>query len=280
MTVGLGALCDNGTSCVVAADREMTVMALSLEYEHGDSKIEPLSPTCVIISAGDALLAAEILGSIDQARLASDSIRAAAEAVRDAYVAAHLSRAESVVLRPRGLTWEDFRHRAHEIPLQSYLGIDQLLFNFGIGAAEFLVAGTDPSGAHLFRVHYNGVAGGSWLEWCTKLGYRTIGSGSPHASVFLALEQQHRRLSTAETLFNVYCAKKSAELAPGVGKATDLAIIHRGRIEQVPEGLLADYERLRQENQTNHVEAARLRELYEQRAVAYQSGSTYRRGPG
>lgn len=268
MTVCIGALCDDGRSCVVGADREMTVLALSLGYEHQDSKIEVLSDRCTLLSAGDALLAAEIVGSIDKTTLASLRVRGAAAMVRDTYLAVHLNRAESVILRPRGLTWDDFKRRAHEIPLQAYLGVDQLLFNFGIGAAEFLVAGTDSAGADLYRVHYGGVAGGSWLEWCWKLGYRAIGSGSPHASVFLALEKQHRRMSVAETLYNVYCAKKSAELAPGVGKATDVAIIGKDGIEIVPEELLGEFESLRQETRMSRVESQRLTELYEQSSFA------------
>ena len=268
MTVCIAALCDDALACVVAADREMTVFALSLEYEHTDSKIEFLSKTCVLMSAGDALLAAEIIGSLDRSTLGSHGTRSIAEMLKETYLAVHLNRAESVILRPRGLTWEDFKRRAHEIPLQAYLGIDQLLFNFGIGAAEFLVAGTDVTGADLYRVHYGGIAGGSWLEWCWKLGYRAIGSGSPHASVYLALEQQHRKMSVAETLYNVYCAKKSAELAPGVGKATDLAIIGRHGVEIMPEHLLNAYESLRDESRSSRIEAERLKELYEQRSFA------------
>jgi hypothetical protein len=146
-------------------------------------------------------------------------------------------------------------------------GDSKIEFLSNIGLADVRIAGTDPGGADLYRVHYSGVAGGSWLEWCSKLGYRTIGSGSPHASVLLALEQQNRRMSIAETLYNVYCAKKSAELAPGVRKATDLAVVHPKGIEVVGADLMRQFEALRHGSRTSHVEARRLKELYEQRAL-------------
>jgi len=139
-----------------------------------------------------------------------------------------------VILHPRGFTLKEFKERGGtQVPAQAYLNIDQLLFNFGIGVAEFLVAGLDSTGAHIFRVHYSGMAGGDWLEWCDRLGYRAIGSGSSHASISLALEGQHRKLSIAETLYNVYSAKRNSEVAPGVGKATDVVLLAAGKLDPV-----------------------------------------------
>jgi hypothetical protein len=100
-----------------------------------------------------------------------------------------------------------------------------MISRFGVGIAEFLIVGIDQNGAHIFRVHYEGVQGGNWLEWCTKLGFRAIGTGQIHASITLATSEQHRMENVDTTLFNVYCAKKNAELAPGVGVTEDIGII-------------------------------------------------------
>ena len=222
MTICIAALADNGGACVVAADRQVTVHALSLQFEHSDKKIDTLVNGCVVLSSGDALLAAEV---IEKARsvlggLSHPTIQQMAECLRDTYMSVHLMRAENVILRPRGLTFQEWG--GTKIPLQLYIQIDQLLFNFGIGAVEFLVAGIDASGAHIFRVHYSGIAGGNWLEFCTRLSYRTIGSGLSHAAILLSMENQNRTLGVGETLYNVYCAKKNSEVAPGVGPATDI----------------------------------------------------------
>ena len=236
MTICIGAICDNGKACVVAADREITVPAINLEFEHADKKIEDVVSGCVVMSSGDALLASQI---IERTRStlggSSQKVDKVAERLRDTYKAIHLERAENVILHPRGFTLKEFKERGAQIPAQAYLNLDQSLFNFGIGAVEFLVAGVDSTGAHIFRIHYSGVAGGDWMEWCDRLGYRTIGSGSSHASISLALEGQHRRLSAAETLYNVYSAKRNSEVAPGVGKATDIVILTTGKVDSVSE---------------------------------------------
>lgn len=240
MTICIASICDGGKACVVAADREITVNSLNLEFEHGDKKIDEIMPGCVVMSAGDALLAARVVEEA-QANLggAAHTIQNVAERIRNVYMAVHLERAEHVILHPRGLTFKEFKERGGvQIPAQTYLSIDNLLFNFGLNAVEFLIAGVDGTGAHIFRVFYSGLAGGDWLEFCDRLGYRATGSGSSHASISLALEGQHRTLSVASTLYNVYTAKRNSEVAPGVGDDTDMAILTSGKTEEISEGRL------------------------------------------
>jgi hypothetical protein len=228
MTICIAALCDEGKGCVIAADREITDQALSLEFEHRESKIDLLSKKCVVMSSGDALLPAEIIAKTRLVIPVEEEVMilSLAEKLRDTYIAVHLERAESVILKPRGFNFQEFKEKgAQQLLPQVYQEVTNQLFIFGINAVEFLVAGVDNTGSHIFRVHYNGMAGGSWLEWCDKLGHREIGRGAPHASIFLSIEGQYSGLGVAETIYNVYCAKKIAELAPGVGSSTDLAII-------------------------------------------------------
>lgn len=251
----------------------MTAPGLSLEFEHHERKIDRLSDSCVVLSSGDALLATEIIGRMTAP--ATSSVKDFATNLRDTYQAVHLERVEHVILRPRGLTWDEYKNRAAQLPLQGYLNIDQTIFNFGIGVVDFLVAGVDPSGGHVFRVHYDGIAGGSWLEWCDKIGSRATGSGSPHAAMLLSLEGQHRGLTAAETMYNVFCAKKSAELAPGVGPATDLAIIRVGGTENIPEATLVRLQDLRQKSQSREADRdAAIGRIYDERPEAKQHNPT------
>jgi len=230
--------------------------SLNLEFEHHEKKIEQIGPRSKVMIAGDALLGAQVVekarGTI--AALPNPSTQQVADVLRDTYMTVHLERAEQVILFPRGLTFKEFKeHGATQIPLQVYLTIDNTLFTFGLGVVEFLVAGADATGAHLFRVHYNGLSGGSWQEWCDKLGYSAIGTGAPHASILLAIEGQHRGRSIAETLYNVYCAKRTSEVAPGVGSATDLAIITAEKIEILKEDRLKKLAALRDKHQHQKV---------------------------
>jgi len=228
MTICIAAICDNGKTCVISADKEITLPGAALEFEHKESKIDVLSKTCAVMSSGDALLAAEVIGktrsTLPQGK--DHSILSIAEKLRDTFIAIHLERAESVFLIPRGLTFKEFREKgAQQLPLPVFQEIQNQLFNYGINVVDFLIVGVDNSGSHIFRVHYNGVAGGSWLEWCEKIGHREIGSGALHSSIYLSLESQYSGTNLSDTIYNVYSAKKIAELSPGVGPATDMAII-------------------------------------------------------
>lgn len=228
MTICIAAICDKGNACVISADREITLPSAALEYEHNERKIDVLSKTCVVMSSGDALYAAEVISkthaSISHGK--DITILSIAEKLRDVFIATHQNRAEAVFLIPKGWTLKEFKEKGHQQMQQpSYQEIQNQLFSFGIGLVDFLVAGVDNTGSHIFRVHYNGVAGGSWLEWCDKLGHREIGAGFLHSAIHLSVAGQFSGTGLTESVFNVYSAKKIAELAPGVGKATDLAII-------------------------------------------------------
>jgi hypothetical protein len=228
MTICIAALSEDGKSCVVAADREVTAAFINLEFEHHDRKIDLLGEQCVVLAAGDALLAAEVIENtrhqIQLNKVAT--LRQIAESLRDTYIKIHLTRVENVVLKPRGWSFQEFKEKgAQQLPLQVYLNMENQIFGFGLSVVEFLIAGVDLTGAHVFRVHYDGMAGGDWLEWCDRLGYRAVGSGASHASILLSLEGQHRGLPIHDTLLNVYRAKKNSEVAPGVGSATDLAVV-------------------------------------------------------
>jgi len=89
---------------------------------------------------------------------------------------------------------------------------------------EVLVAGVDDSGAHIFAV----IHPGQLLPLATT-GFGAIGSGGIHAAVRMSLAQHTKSASLVETMYNVYEAKRASEVAPGVGKLTDIAIIRNGK---------------------------------------------------
>lgn len=236
MTVCIAALCNGGKSCVLGADREITVgLPLNINFDHGERKIEQVAETAAVLSSGNALVCAELSQRLRHALVASGEkrpeVQKTGELLRDIYMQVHLARAASVILGPRGYTLDEFKmYGASRLPPAIYQQIDQLFFNFTLNT-EFIAAGVDQAGGHIGWVHYHGVQGGGWLEWFDKIGYQAIGSGSSHAGVLLALANQHSQLTLAQTIYNVYRAKRSAEVAPGVGPATDMALITDAGVE-------------------------------------------------
>lgn len=225
MTVCLAALCEGGKSVVLAADRQITMPGFNFEYEHTEKKIDSLAGSHVMI-IGDRLFGAELVRRAGAALGdGAHGVQEVAEALTTVFMDAHLRRAEHVILHPRGFKLSEFKERALMIPVATYQEIDKLLFNFGMGAVEFLIGGVDSSGGHIFRVHYDGVAGGDWLEWCDGTAFYASGGGASPATVSLALVGQNRDCSLSRTLYNVYAAKRDAEAAPGVGPTTDMLVV-------------------------------------------------------
>lgn len=83
----------------------------------------------------------------------------------------------------------------------------------------------DDSGAHVYSVQNPGRP--EYLH--DVIGYATIGSGAIHAVQSMIDFGHSTKAQYHETVFRVYASKRRAEVAPGVGLDTDMAVISAGR---------------------------------------------------
>lgn len=248
MTVCIAAICDSGKAIVVCADRMFTNPGLSVEFETDEQKIEVLAERCVALPAGNSVFASEILDRVRR-RLGGNPTPAfdqVAAFVREEYEAVRASKYYDMQVFP--MLGVDFaKHRNVGMPLPVYLekqpGVFQQIMmmaqQFNLGT-EFLIAGVDDGGAHLSHIGNPGV-----ISQLQKLGHAAIGSGGIHALTRLSLVAQHRARSLSETLADVYSAKRAAEVAPGVGDATDMAVIDVSRVVwQCPREVIDELEKI------------------------------------
>jgi len=199
----------------------MVTWAGMTEFEHPIPKISILCPTAYALVAGDALAGAAIADrAVSQLAGALAPVAAAASTVADCYSTERLTRAEAQVLGPRGLTLAKFYQSQQSMLPQVTGALDNALASFNLGV-EMIVAGVDGSGGHL---HTIGNPGGS-QECHDRIGYVAIGSGEIHAIQSLIGFGQSHSQPIAETVFRVMSSKQRAELAPGVGRETDLVVI-------------------------------------------------------
>jgi hypothetical protein len=227
MTICIAAICDNGKSVIVGADREIILLAINFKFSHNEKKIDSFTNKCAVLSSGDAFLSHELIQKTKEKLKSGLSIRQIAETLKEVFFDSHIERVENIYLKPLGYKdFNEFKEKAaNQIPLQIYQNIHNGIWTFGLNLVEFLVAGCDESGGHIYRVYYSGVSGGNWIEWCDKVGYRAIGTGLSHAFISLSVAGQNSKLSSKDTLSNIIQAKKMSEFAPGVGKEEDFAII-------------------------------------------------------
>lgn len=223
MTVCIAAVCADGQKVVVASDRMVSAGFLALEFEHPNAKMQTLSETCVGLTAGDALAHTELFRAcrVRVQRLQAPGLELIANQVKDEFGTLRRTRAEDSILRPRGLTLEMFYQQGlmRHLPVEIALTLDSQIQSAKF-PLEIIIAGVDTSGAHIYGVHDPGV-----VECYDSLSYHAIGSGSRHALMTLIGHEHSSDRSVNDTVYSVYEAKKRAEVAQGVGEATEIGIV-------------------------------------------------------
>ena len=241
MTICIAATAENKSAVVVASDRMLSAGFLNLEFDHPGSKIEPLGEACVGLSAGDALPAGDLFLSAHSvsAQLQNPLIKQIADTIKDAYCKLRAKRIEETVFRPRSITMDSFYKQGiiQQYPSELALGLDDRVQRMDFGVT-LIVAGADQGGAHIFGISDPGI-----LDSYDRIGYHAIGSGLSHAILSLVASGQHWSKSINETVFNVFRAKRQAELAPGVGQSVELQVITPGKIHQAKADELSMLER-------------------------------------
>jgi hypothetical protein len=225
MTICIAASCAAARAIVVASDRMLSAPFLTLEFDHPDAKIDEISTSCVALSAGDALTSHEVLSedSGPAGQLHDPDISDFVSQIRQRFVAARKRLANEQILEPRGLSFEQFYQRGgiSSLPPDLAMMIDDEIQRMRLDVS-IIVAGVDRAGPHIFSIEDPGTS-----ACYDRLSYHAIGSGHRHAMLSLVAHNQHLRMGLNQTVFNVFCAKKAAEAAPGVGQATEMRIITR-----------------------------------------------------
>jgi len=232
MTICIAAICESGKAIVVAADRMFTAPPpVTVEFETEEQKVEELAPASVALVSGNSASGTQVVEATKR-RLGgkqSPTVAEVSEFVREEYSSFRARQAEeTIVTAALGSDFAVFRAKGGTLP--AYLQPQPQIYQQLVMATnqlnislDIIVAGIDGSGAHISRVTHPGV-----LYWLDKLGYDAIGSGGIHAVTRLSLSAQTRLRNLVETLYAVYDAKKASEVAPGVGKATDIALVELG----------------------------------------------------
>lgn len=238
MTICIAANCAGGSGVVVASDRMLSAPFLLLEFDHPDAKIDIISNSCVALTAGDALAADSVLsaGPGLPGQMTNPLVSQFAEHVRQRFVEARRRLANEHILEPRGITFQDFYMGGliNRLPSDLALVLDNQVQELQLGVS-ILLGGVDRTGAHIYAIGDPGTS-----ACYDRVSYHAVGSGHRHAMLTLVGYNQHRSIGINQTVFNVYCAKRAAEAAPGVGNATEMRIITADGIKSLsPEELAA-----------------------------------------
>jgi 20S proteasome alpha/beta subunit len=250
MTVCISALCAStdgaAKNIAVISDRMVTLGRLT-EFEHEVPKISKLTDRSVALIAGDALRGSQLVKNVVEAGVAPPLVRDLAQLTAVKYAEMRDAQIEAEIFRPRGLTRLQFYQGGAPAlgqQPQIFFGIDNQVatFNFNV---EVIVTGIDEHGGHIFYVGNPGQT----LSSFHQIGYHAIGSGALQALQSLIGFGHMSGRSLHQTIFACYASKRRAEVAPGVGKDTDLAILSKEGMFKADKKDLDELEQIFQEYQ-------------------------------
>lgn len=227
MTVCVAALCQNGgeAHAVVASDRMVTLGGF-IEFEHAVPKMTQTSSHAIAMVAGDALVGTRLARDVAAALAGSNPpLVQIAQHLAAAYEQTRKVSLQQNVLTPRGLSLGEFYNRHTSLNPNIVAMIDQHLVQHNLGV-ELLLAGVDQDGAHIFTVMNPGPP--EVLH--DTIGYAATGSGAIHALQALIGFRHSAAADYHATVFRAYAAKRRAEVAPGVGHDTDMAVISQAGV--------------------------------------------------
>lgn len=236
MTVCIAAKANDNKSLVLAADQMATMSHLVREQE-GSHKVLKIVDGIYLLTAGDAVAAKTIYKEILDNAGNISTVEDAVNFAKQAYVNTHLTYAQSVVLVPRGLTFDTYNASQRSMDVNVVSLIDQSLSQFKLDVL-LIVAGINPDGeAKIYEVDPPGISG-EFDIFCTT------GSGSSHATNSLYARNYSASLTPEEALYLVFEAKTRSEVAPGVGSKTDLYLVSKGKLKVYSDDELKEYKNL------------------------------------
>lgn len=221
MTVCIAALYDNGKGYVLASD-QMTTAHFPIGYEFESDEVEKIikidSPPVYVLISGDVVFANEVIENA-RGQIRNDGITntaGIAERIRQAYQKVRITHFAHNELESRGLSL-DIYYKMHKNLLPQLIQvIDNTLREYN-PKVEFIVAGKDESSCHIFSVMNPGN-----LSCFDCLGFAAIGSGAPHA-IYSIIEAHYKKSLDKEAVEKIVSkAKERSEVAPGVGKGTNM----------------------------------------------------------
>jgi 20S proteasome alpha/beta subunit len=206
-----------------------------------------ISETIGIMTAGDAGFQADAV--LDLARRLNGNrhptVRQVASLYLDFVNESKQRAATNRILSPLGLNTDTFISRQREMNDDFVQRITSEMLRIELGA-ETIFAGLDETGAHIYTVNEHG------FQCQDSIAFAAIGYGARHAESQFMLAKHSRNAPARETILLTYIAKKRSEIAPGVGRETDMFWIsaregfnwiHQANIEK----LQSIYETLEQE---------------------------------
>lgn len=233
-----------GLAAIAASDRMIT--NFDAEYEPEQLKFAFVtSRSCILIAGAYPIHSEAILETMKQLKTTPEAHPQNIALIYGRAIQAIKRRhAEDIFLAPLSLNTDTFLAQQKDF---SEIFVDRLttqMQEYRGDDVEALIVGSDGTSVHLYQVDSRGIA-----SCMNDVGFAAIGIGAWHARSRLMQAGYVNTAGYSTALAATYAAKKNAEIAPGVGKATDMRLIIKNVIEPIRadvfeklEAVYADFE--------------------------------------
>jgi len=204
------------------SDRMIT--AGNIQYEPQQLKVAFVAPRTLILIAGDYTVHSHAVATVFEQLRGNEKPRPldVARMYGVAIQGIQRRRAEDLFLAPLGLNTDSFMAQQKELSEAFVSSLTAQMQDFEGYDVAALIVGLDDHVAHIYSINHRGV-----VDCADDVGFAAIGVGAWHANSRLMQIGYVNRLNYAPALAAIYAAKRAAEIAPGVGKATDIHLIFK-----------------------------------------------------
>jgi 20S proteasome alpha/beta subunit len=245
-----------GHAVVLATDRMIT--AGDVEYEPDQMKIASVAPNLIITVAGDYGYHSQAIKETLKQTDANSKPENVAAIYAQCLQAIKRKEAEDLYLAPLGLNTDTFLAQQKDMSDSFIASLREQLQGHRGEEAEAIVIGSDVVRerhiSRLFAIDRHGI-----VRCYDDVGFAAIGSGASHALSRLMQVGYVNSFPYVVGLSAAFAAKKAAEIAPGVGKRTDLHVICRDNTEAVWPEVVAKLDSLHTKYEEDHLALLRQR---------------------
>ena len=245
------------TICIAAIYEEVAVLGASdrmitaggyIKFEPTKPKIWPLTSSITSMVADDIFIHTEIYRrikaivnkKIDENPHEWIEVQEIADIYSQIYCQIRKERISREILEPIGLNYNSFIARQREMSDEFIASLKENIINYRMGNISTIITGIDSAGPHIYTLRNSAITCNDWL------GFSVIGVGANHAASHFMLSGHTRNNIGSRTLLIAHQAKRKAEVAPGVGKGTDMFLIgpQLGTFNWVKKDWIAELDRI------------------------------------
>jgi hypothetical protein len=219
MTIVLASIADKGNAIIMASDRMLARAQLTYQFEHDSPKVRQIN-NYLIGYAGPTTFADDIMAHRYEHL---SSIHDFIEEFSAFYVKYRNRIASRVLLESVGLDLQTFNSNPSKFPVPLQQRIYDKLGSSKLNVS-FIICGFDGGQPKIYEIGEYGI-----FSTAHSIGYVAIGIGEPHAANFYMVNGYKRDTPLKEAVYFAYQAKKSAEIAGGVGQCTDIYVLEKDK---------------------------------------------------